>query len=235
MKLLVVSLISLLLFAGCKELSEPGFSDVVKTMSPEERETNYRLLASTINEMKENYGDSGSDSTLDSLGSLLHYMLTDSLFPYWYGTPWDFNGVSQTPQQGKIACGYFVSTTLQQCGFQLERVRLAQQASSKIVNTLCDIESKKVFTGNDYNGLKEHIQSQENGLFIIGLDNHVAFISKEQTGIFVIHSSPPHVKRQKLNESSVVTKSNYHVIGNFSHNPSILRKWIKNEAIPTKL
>src|SRR6476660_4877291 len=29
------------------------------------------------------------------------------IFPSWYGTPWDFNGTTEVPQQGKIACGYF--------------------------------------------------------------------------------------------------------------------------------
>jgi len=31
------------------------------------------------------------------------------IFPSWYGTPWNFNGTTEVPQQGKIACGYFVS------------------------------------------------------------------------------------------------------------------------------
>src|SRR5687768_5227389 len=32
----------------------------------------------------------------------------EDVLPAWYGTGWDFNGTSEVPQQGKIACGYFV-------------------------------------------------------------------------------------------------------------------------------
>jgi hypothetical protein len=31
-----------------------------------------------------------------------------NIVPSWIGTAWDFNGISQTPQKGSIACGYFV-------------------------------------------------------------------------------------------------------------------------------
>src|SRR2546429_7045322 len=34
------------------------------------------------------------------------------IFPSWYGTAWDFYGTTEVPQQGKIACGYFVTTVL---------------------------------------------------------------------------------------------------------------------------
>jgi hypothetical protein len=43
---------------------------------------------------------------------------------------------SETPGRGEIACGYFVSTVLRDAGFGVERVRLAQQASERIVRTL---------------------------------------------------------------------------------------------------
>ena len=43
---------------------------------------------------------------------LLFSNLADSVFPAWYGTKWDFNGHTNVPKEGLIACGYFVSTTL---------------------------------------------------------------------------------------------------------------------------
>ena len=58
------------------------------------------------------------------------------IFPSWYGTPWDFYGTTQAPQQGKIACGYFVSTVLRDAGWRVQRVRLAQQASENIILSL---------------------------------------------------------------------------------------------------
>ena len=63
---------------------------------------------------------------------LLEVLQTD-IFPAWYGTTWDFNGISQTPGEGKIACGYFVSTCLRDAGFNVPRIRMAQQPSQRII------------------------------------------------------------------------------------------------------
>ncbi len=49
---------------------------------------------------------------------------------------WDFYGTTTTPREGKIACGYYVTTVLEQAGFHLQRVLLAQQASAYVVQTL---------------------------------------------------------------------------------------------------
>src|SRR5687768_1120080 len=71
------------------------------------------------------------------------------LIPAWLGTPWDFNGTTETPQQGRIACGYFVSTVLRHAGFRVERVRLAQQASERIALTLSQPVEIQRFRGSD--------------------------------------------------------------------------------------
>jgi hypothetical protein len=36
--------------------------------------------------------------------------VTETIIPAWIGTGWDFNGITEKPQQGSIACGYFVTT-----------------------------------------------------------------------------------------------------------------------------
>src|SRR5678815_2190781 len=42
--------------------------------------------------------------------TLVTRTIYSEIFSSWYGTAWDFNGTTEVPQQGKIACGYFVST-----------------------------------------------------------------------------------------------------------------------------
>jgi hypothetical protein len=49
---------------------------------------------------------------------------------------WDYNGYTNTPKNGVIACGYFVSTTLKHFGFNLNRYDVAKKYSSSIVKTL---------------------------------------------------------------------------------------------------
>ena len=41
---------------------------------------------------------------MDIAGKVLYQTMADSLIPFWYGTPWDYNGISQKPGNGKIAC-----------------------------------------------------------------------------------------------------------------------------------
>jgi hypothetical protein len=61
----------------------------------------------------------------------LAYIIDKKLLPYWLGTTWNFNGTTQVPGEGSIACGYFVTTLLRDAGVKLERVKLAQMASEK--------------------------------------------------------------------------------------------------------
>ena len=72
--------------------------------------TNYQAkLDSSIKKLK----NLSSDSIISES---FYYVMTDSVFPHWMGTKWDFNGVSNVPGKGMIACGYFVSTTLKHVG-----------------------------------------------------------------------------------------------------------------------
>ncbi len=180
---------------------------------------------------KLNKASSGkSDSLYEALGHQLHVFFVDSVFPSWYGTTWDFNGYTDKPGDGLIACGYFVSTPLKHMGFNLNRFKVAQQYSHSIVNTLCS----DIHDIQGYDKVLERLKVSKIGLYIVGLDNHVGFISIEQGGLYFIHSSyvePGCVLREKIESSAVFQYSKRFVIGNFSGNGAILRKWLKNEAI----
>ncbi len=52
------------------------------------------------------------NKAIDIASHYLYSKLLNDIVPHWYGTPWDFNGHTNIPNQGEIACGYFVSTTL---------------------------------------------------------------------------------------------------------------------------
>ena len=66
--------------------------------------------------------------TLDSVKKSFTELLLNKIIPYWYGTTWSFNGHTSKPNQGEIACGYFVSTTLKDMGLKLNRYCLAQKS-----------------------------------------------------------------------------------------------------------
>ncbi len=66
----------------------------------------------------------------------LFEMITTDIFNCWYGTPWDFNGQTRTPQQGSNACGYFVTGVLYDAGLNIPRVNWAQQASEVFITKM---------------------------------------------------------------------------------------------------
>ncbi|OBW42166.1 hypothetical protein AB670_01462 [Chryseobacterium sp. MOF25P] len=105
---------------------------------------------------------------------------------YWTSTPWSFNGTSREPQKGTIACGYFVTNTLTDFGFDINRTYLAQQASSVMIKKLC--KDIKYFSKRQ--DLDKYILSKDkNQVYIVGLDFHTGFITRENKDTYFIHSN----------------------------------------------
>jgi len=123
---------------------------------------------------------------IDNLYPGVITLLLDTIFPLWLGTPWDFNGTTQQPQKGEIACGYFVSTTLRDAGFNVQRVKLAQQASMNIMKTVCDRDT--IITHKSVAKLIETVKSQGDGLYITGLSDHVGYILNRGGQVDFCHS-----------------------------------------------
>ncbi|HSY61542.1 MAG TPA: hypothetical protein VK796_06675 [Cytophaga sp.] len=166
------------------------------------------------------------NACLDSASVYLQIALVENVFPYWYGTAWDFNGISDKPQHGKIACGYFVSTTLKHCGIELNRYKVAQQYSHSIVNTLCS--DVKKYTA--LNTVLTYIQSQPDNIYVVGLDNHVGFISKQNGSIRFIHSSfvgRACVESEEAAISPVLASSRLYVVGTLSGNKKLVLCWLQ--------
>jgi len=165
---------------------------------------------------------------------LLH-VLADSVFSCWYETKWDYSGTTETPGEGSIACGYFVSTTLKHCGFELDRYTLAQQPASNIIRTLCDPATLKRIGHNNIAALEQHLQAEANGLYILGLDNHVGFVLKNDEGLWMIHSTssvtPARVVKEKLTASRIVLKSQNYYVANLLDHAQLLDQWILNQTI----
>lgn len=165
----------------------------------------------------------------------LYHTLTDSIFAYWYGTTWDFNGITEKPRKGKIACGYFVTTTLEHCGFTLPRVKLAQQAASIIIRTLCLNESIETF--NQLESLKAYLDTQPEGIYIVGLDTHVGYLWNTRQKLYFVHASysgNKQVSKELWNESVVLGKSKLFVVGNLLDNMELMNHWIMGTRIVMK-
>jgi hypothetical protein len=147
---------------------------------------------------------------------LLTNFIVDSLLSCWYGTPWDFNGTTQQPGNGTIACGYFVTTILQDAGINLNRIKLSQCASEEMIKKLSFKNSISRFSNQPLTVFAEKMKQKEDGLYIVGLDFHTGFIYHKGDELFFIHASyatPKVVRKEKVIESGVLAASKYKIIG----------------------
>jgi len=168
---------------------------------------------------------------------ILEQMLP-SLMRCWLGTPWDFHGTAEGPGVGKIACGYFVSTVLKDAGFNVDRYRLAQQPSGNILQTFLSKKECSLTIGQKYESFTSGLTHREQGIYIVGLDSHVAFLVNDGAGFHFIHSSgaqPWCVVDEEKKDAHVLQRSNWRMIGNLTSSDDVIRVWLKGSRISVKM
>ena len=165
--------------------------------------------------------------------------LTDFLYQdiinHWYTTKWSFEGHTETPKQGTIACGYFVSTTLRDVGFHLNRYKLAQKSpedEAKVIACGTAIEKLQNISKQE---LKKYFLKQKDGIYFIGLDFHVGYIYKNNQEVYFIHSNyieNKGVMKETIENSKAIVSSKYFIVS-ITHNDNLIKKWLLNEILTT--
>lgn len=177
-------------------------------------------------------------SVLREAARYLEDVLIDVVLPRWDGTPWSFSGTSTTPRMGSIACGYFVTTTLEEAGLRVERRRLAQQAAEDIIRTLAPPEAIQRFSDVPVEKFVAAVAARGEGLYVVGLDNHVGFLIARSGEVLFHHSSyvgSTAVVREEAAASSPLAASRYRVIGKLFTKDDVVEAWIQGASIPTKV
>lgn len=170
---------------------------------------------------------------LQKTGKRFSKDFTEKMLPEWYGTAWTFTGHTEKPKQGSVACGYFVSTTLRDAGFNLNRFKLAQMAPYDEVKTVACGDSVEVFKNFDKTRFTAEMLKYEDGLYFVGLDFHVGFLQKSSNQIYFIHSNyigQVGVMKETIADSKAIQSESYYVCS-VSNNKKLIRKWILNEKI----
>jgi hypothetical protein len=143
-----------------------------------------RLRKAELNSKK-----NGHDSLFLNAKALFENSIVNELIPFWYGTEWDFNGYTEIPKKGYIACGYLVSTVLLHCGLSINRYLLAQQSPISEALSIQMNDSVQIY----YSGTEDFITTfkanNPEGLYFVGLDNHVGFLLYRSKELYFIHSS----------------------------------------------
>ena len=182
----------------------------------------YPEFLKDVNAQRLTFADNSAAKT-----TLYQWINTD-MYEYWDATTWDFHGVSRTPGQGEIACGYFVTTLLKDLGFDIDRVRLAQDVSATMIKEL----TADIHITRTVQGMIDYVNTQPSGsVFIVGLDFHTGFITSGPDGIYFIHSNyigREGVVKEIAATSAALHDSGYFMIGNLSTRADTMGAWREN-------
>jgi hypothetical protein len=183
-------------------------------------------------------GTGAERAAVEADARLLLERALPELMRCWLGTPWDFDGTSDTPGEGGIACGYFVATVLRDAGFKLDRYRLAQQPSENILRSFLPREACRLTVGQDYEAFAAGLAVAERGIYVVGLDTHVGFVVVEEEGGFrFIHSSgsrPWCVVDEDLDSAAVLRRSHWRMLGHLTGDEAVIRRWLSAERIAVR-
>ena len=187
-----------------------------------------KKLAGTISK-KPPYSGADMAKFATAFTDLINLQLT----PYWLGTPWDFNGTTQQPGRGQIACGYFITTLLRDAGVPLNRVKLAQCASGIIINTLVEPEHQKNYSRMSFAAFIHELKSRGTGVYIVGLDFHTGFLLNDGKELYFIHSNyiqRKGVVKEVASESAALQASKWRSTGCLTRSTGFLQRWMNNQV-----
>ncbi|HXB41304.1 MAG TPA: hypothetical protein VNZ49_12230 [Bacteroidia bacterium] len=217
-----------------QEAGDEGSNDY-----PKKKQETYDELKAHVNAMQDslskNYqtaNDKQKDSLIEIARQFVFTSITKDFFPHWFGTPWDFNGCTKVPGEGKIACGFFVNAVMSDAGFDIPRTRWAQMASEPVIKILSS--DLKRFSNKPVDKVKAYIKGREDGLYVVGLDNHVGYIYKSGCTVKFVHSSfyepEKGVMAEEIDSENPLKYSKYRVIGKILDD-DMMKKWITKTRI----
>ena len=202
--------------------------------------TNYSVTKTNIekerNVLKTKYlSGENKANTLNESRVKLTDLLYHDIINYWYTTKWSFEGHSETPKKGTIACGYFVSTTLRDVGFNLNRYKLAQKSPEEEAKSIACGTAIKKLQNISKQELKKYFLKQKDGIYFIGLDFHVGYIYKSNQEVHFIHSNyidNKGVMKETIENSKAVVSSKYFIVP-ITQNDNLIKKWLMKEIVTT--
>jgi len=172
----------------------------------------------------------------------LQSAIVDVLLPAWLGTRWAFHGTADEPLAPEgIACGYFVAAILQHASVHLEsRKAFARSTALTIARSLVPPGPwhHRVFSVPAAE-LERKLRSFGDGVYLLGLDVHVGFVTVRGDCVRVVHSSYTGrrvVAEEPITECEAIERSRpagYHVTALFADD-TLTRAWLERTTIPLR-
>ena len=226
MNIKILILATFLAFFSKNEYIKNDYSIAKNEIEKQRNTIKTKYLTASAKEKKE---------LLNTTKQLITNNLTSTIIPFWYGTKWSFDGFTEIPKQGTVACGYFVSTTLSHAGFKLNRYKLAQKDPKKEAELLKIDGAIEVLEKSPSELKKYFIDTKKDGLYFVGLDFHVGYLLKENNEVYFIHSNYINhegVKKEPITASKAFVSKKYYIVS-ITENEKLVEKWILNETVLT--
>ena len=254
-----ISLLILCLSLGCLSPSENSNAEIVnlapkkveasrETQQHQKKNPLLHLQQLSINQDSDDYETvkkqiefkrnqlAVNNLPIDTISKIFKESLLNRIIPFWEGTAWSFEGHTSSPKSGKIACGYFVSTTLQDIGLHVNRYKLAQQSPINEAKSLAINVAVKEFseglTSDNISGINNYLKE---GIHFIGFDeSHVGYILKEKGKLYLIHSNyigAVGVVIEPIEASEVFKSFRKFYLVELSTNKHLLNYWLDKKNI----
>lgn len=205
-------------------------NDSVQTRSYEEIKSE---IADQRKQFEARYSSADTLAKKEIIKEINHYWvkaIANDLYSKWKDTPWDFNGTTTQPQQGSIACGYFVTTILQHMDLKINRVKLAICASSQMMKSLTPKQRLKNLSYLDYTGFNNKLKEYGKGVYVIGLDFHTGFIIHDGSEVWFLHSNyidRKGVIKETVLHSAALKASKTRWLVTLTNDTDFLQNWLK--------
>lgn len=160
-----------------------------------------------------------------------------AIIPYWYGTPYSYEGTIRSPDEGSIGSAYLVLNFLLDSGFSLERNKLARLPSEKIILNITSNSYVKRFSNVKINEFLDAVINWGEGIYIVGLDRTIGLIIFDGEEVYFVQSSyiePRIVLKENAVQSLILSSSKYKVLSKIFSDKDLILKWLKNERIKSR-
>lgn len=169
--------------------------------------------------------------------------IDDTVFPSWQGTPWGLgkNSTATRPHQPEmvVGCSYFVTSVLQNAGLKLSnRYKFAQAPALFIQRSLAPQKRDlHIFYSIPADQLERRLAAVGDGLYVIGLNNHVGFVRVKAGAVRFVHAS--YTGDQVVTDEALVDaeaihnsrKAGYFVTPVFADD-RLIDHWLTGKAVP---
>lgn len=249
--------VAILLVAGCRQAPErdaevpaPEPSPVVEATRDVRFDAAVRAIAARRAELAADYAAARTETARAEVRAEARAYLIETirgdLFPLWLGTPWGLgkNSTATRPHQPgmTVGCSYFVTSILGNAGFTLDnRYRFAQAPALDIQKSLARGDrAVRRFLSIPSTELEEKVATFPDGLWLIGLSNHVGFVVVDDGEVRFVHASWSG-DRQVTDEDfgsahaiEVSRKAGYFVspvIVESAENDDLVDSWLRDEPV----